>query len=507
MKFQLLSPSLPGSLVSILIPFLLAFVVESLDPSTTAADFVVIGGGTAGCTIAARLCQRLPWAHVVVLEQGGRRTAEQELVVKAMAYSNELFDGLDPELVKSHPTEPNNAMLGRRISMREGMTVGGSSNIALQWEIPLPGTVEEWGIDGLDAEMADYYYSKAAGVVRPQAPPVSLHQNYTQDALNAYATANFTVLANSSQIPKYGEDPGGETSYINILAADETGSRRSSYTSYLEPILQQQQQQSDVEDRSVCHLTLIEDATVTELVFSNETDPSSRVTAVKYVSSSHMSNNTAPSMMMIEVAKEVIVSAGPFGSPRLLQLNGIGPKEILEERGVPAVRADLPVGQKTQIRPLGVAVALYTGRPLDWANDPELFNSEASREQFLAGEGGPLGIALACAIGKMEENVGYHTLLFVDLGGRGPPTAAVACFSNPESFGNITIIDGSNIMGSDLEIHSNLLDGPDFDNMVGCIDRLIDVLPNGFPADFGMVAVGRENLTLSELVAATTSTS
>ena len=47
---------------------------EAAAPEATEADYVVVGGGTAGCALAARLCEGLPGASVVLLERGAPRT-------------------------------------------------------------------------------------------------------------------------------------------------------------------------------------------------------------------------------------------------------------------------------------------------------------------------------------------------------------------------------------------------------------------------------------------------
>jgi hypothetical protein len=134
-----------------------------------------------------------------------------------------------------------------------------------------------------------------------------------------------------------------------------------------------------------------------------------------------------------------------------------------------------------------VSAGLYPGRPLDWSNDPALFASPDSRDQWLAAEGGPLGLAISCVIGKLGD-LGYLGALFADLGGKGAPTAFTACFLNPESFGNLTVVSDDPF--GELEIHSNLLDGADLDRMVECVAAMIDVLPNSFSEDFQMSAIG-----------------
>lgn len=54
-------------------------------------------------------------------------------------------------------------------------------------------------------------------------------------------------------------------------------------------------------------------------------------------------------LQFIGARAEVIMSAGPYHSPKLLQLSGIGPSEVLAGFGIEAV-ADLPVGESAQVR-------------------------------------------------------------------------------------------------------------------------------------------------------------
>ena len=56
---------------------------EAVAPAATEVDYVVVGGGTAGCALAARLCEGLPGASVVLLERGAPRTQEQVLCLPA----------------------------------------------------------------------------------------------------------------------------------------------------------------------------------------------------------------------------------------------------------------------------------------------------------------------------------------------------------------------------------------------------------------------------------------
>ena len=96
--------------------------------------------------------------------------------------------------------------------------MGGSSNVAFQWEIPVDGTYEAWGFEGLDSDTYRTYVTKAEGVVQPQQPPVELQHTYQQEFLDAYAVAGFEVRDTAAP-------PGaaGTTAYTNVIVADDKG--------------------------------------------------------------------------------------------------------------------------------------------------------------------------------------------------------------------------------------------------------------------------------------------
>jgi choline dehydrogenase len=61
---------------------------------------------------------------------------------------------------------------------------------------------------------------------------------------------------------------------------------------------------------------------------------------------------------LVSTARNVILSAGPYHSPKLLQLSGIGPTDVPTAAGI-GVIADLPVGQNTVSRPIATVIAGY----------------------------------------------------------------------------------------------------------------------------------------------------
>lgn len=119
-----------------------------------AADYVIVGGGTAGCAVAARLCERLPDATVVVLERSAPRTPELEVLVQS---PRETFSSWAvPGVTEAWQSEPIEALLpsGARQQVLTGNTLGGTSAVnAAQWSKPPLATVAQWGFAGAFACM------------------------------------------------------------------------------------------------------------------------------------------------------------------------------------------------------------------------------------------------------------------------------------------------------------------------------------------------------------------
>lgn len=113
------------------------------------ADFVVVGGGTAGCAVAARLCEYLPDVSIVLLERGAPRNDAQELLVRSPRFTGEAWR--EPAVAEAIVTEPNPGLAGRTATTFTGRTLGGSSSInAGQWTKPALATFDhpQWAFTG-----------------------------------------------------------------------------------------------------------------------------------------------------------------------------------------------------------------------------------------------------------------------------------------------------------------------------------------------------------------------
>ena len=162
-----------------------------------------------------------------------------------------------------------------------------------------------------------------------RVPPPEQRQTFVDEYLAAAAAAGLPTV----------EDPISRTNvsdgmWVNAMPIDEGGRRVDSCTAYIMPLMR-------AGGACASNLRLIQSATVSRVVIEG-----GRAVGVQYI------KTDAPEGQRdreIAAKKEVISAAGPYGSPRLLQLSGIGPPPVLNELGVKVI-LDLPVGQATLVR-------------------------------------------------------------------------------------------------------------------------------------------------------------
>lgn len=338
-------------------------------------DFVIVGGGTAGCVLAARLCEGLPDAKIALLESGTARTDAQEFNVR----SPRRWGGFDPTIQSFLQSEINPA-LGFGTLLLTGRTLGGSSALytSLFIEPPDLSVLDDWGIDGLTAITARTYLDKViAKLGFPVAKPAVL-QSYADEWLVAVGAAGIPVVGATVK--------GSATDVQHYTAAIQTkeGVRIDASSAYIYPLL---------ESGDCPNLNIIQGATVTKI---NMNETTMTATGVTYVASDD-TNQTTPTTLT--ASKEVILSAGPYYSPQLLQLSGIGPADVLAAEGIDVI-ADLPVGQETRSTPIGQLTSSYTA-PLAPANNLTIIQAPETREQWDAGNGGVLGMNVISSSGTI----------------------------------------------------------------------------------------------------------
>jgi len=290
-------------------------------------DFVVVGGGSAGAVVAARLSED-PTCRIALLEAGGP-PPPQELMPAACPVLQQ-----NPATDWMYTADSGGCGLGLldgRMMVPRGKMLGGSSGINyMAYVRGHPADFDSWAAGGATGWSYDEvlpYFKKSEGLAASGDIVIDPDAHNTEGPLGVSVRAPvlagaqaFVDAAVAAGIPRgdYNgrdrDDPAGVVSLLQTTT--RAGKRSSTYHAFLE---------GDVERRP--NVEVICGAHVTRVIL--EGGPGElRATGVEYRTAD---GETAAA----RAAKEVILCAGAVGSPHILMLSGVGPKQELEAVGVP----------------------------------------------------------------------------------------------------------------------------------------------------------------------------
>lgn len=284
-------------------------------------DYIICGGGTAGCVVATRL-----------IEQGKGRVLVLEAGKSDDGFYFRIPAGI-PEVIKEtwdYTTEPDARTNHRRMSCAQGKVLGGSSSV--NGMIYLRGHAQDYdawatqyGCTGWDYQSILPYFIKAEKNESLSGPLHGSEGHFViSDTRLKHPLTRAFIKAGQELGLSYVNDFNDEAkSAIGFYQHNiRDGERGSTSRTYLGSVRQNPQ------------LVVKVNTVVSKIVIENN-----KAVAVECVVNGQRQTFTAK--------KSIVLSAGSIGSAKILLLSGIGPSEHLDEMEIPTIQ-DLPVGKNYQ---------------------------------------------------------------------------------------------------------------------------------------------------------------
>jgi choline dehydrogenase len=343
-------------------------------------DIVVVGGGTAGCVLAARLSEH-PDRRVCLLEAGPDYGP-----LRAGRWPPELLDS--GALATTHDWGPGGED-GRTLG---GRVLGGSSAVNACMVIEgSPADYDEWS-HGWSYETLLPHLRRAKAELRTARAntdrPLSFHLAF----LEAAQAAGFSLLDDPN-------DPEAAVGVAPFPANVADGVRWNASFAYLDPA------------RSRRNLTIVGDTLVDRVELDG-----TRAVGVLATDGRRFA------------ARTVVLAAGAYFTPAILLRSGIGPEDELRPLGIPVV-ADLPVGSR---------LVDHCGTTVAWTVSEEL---EAEAREHAAGGGlvEPHAVLKAASRGCPAGTWDLHLLSWIYPSGDGYEAAAIVFHMKPLSVGRVRL--------------------------------------------------------------------
>ena len=281
-------------------------------------DFVIVGGGTAGCVIASRLSEYMPDKRVLLIEAGPSDYLDDRVLLL-----KDWLNLLGGELDYDYPTteQPNG---NSHIRHSRAKVLGGcSSHNTLISFRPFEYDCKRWEAQGCKGWSFKTFMRVLDNLRNTVQPVHEKHRNQLcVDWVNSCSKAlNIPVIEDYNKEIKEKGALKECVGFFNVSYNPDDGRRSSASVAYIHPILRG--------DENRPNLTVLTNAWVEKLNLSG-----SKVTGLNVKQQDGTRHTIRPKC-------ETILCAGAVDTPRLMMLSGLGPKQQLSDLGIPVLH-DLP---------------------------------------------------------------------------------------------------------------------------------------------------------------------
>ncbi len=295
-------------------------------------DYVIVGGGSGGATLASRLSED-PDVSVCLLEAGGKGDS---LFVRVPVGTVAMISGRPKINNWALWTTPQDGLKGRRGFQPRGKALGGSSAInAMLYVRGHRADYDQWaqlGCEGWSWDEVLPFFRRAENNVwgadefHGDSGPLQVSDQrdprpITRAFIDAAAQRQFRITRDFNR----GDNEGfGLYQVTQFHDPARRGERCSAAAAYLHPVMGRRP-----------NLTVVTGAQASRIVFDGK-----RAVGIEY----RLGGKT----QVVAAAREVVLSGGAFGSPQLLQLSGVGRPEDIQPHGIKMVHELPGVGQNLQ---------------------------------------------------------------------------------------------------------------------------------------------------------------
>ncbi len=291
---------------------------------TETYDYIIVGAGSAGCTLAGRLSED-EGVRVLLIEAGG--SDRHPLIKVPLGWGRILFDRL---FDWGYFTEPEPHLDGRTVECARGRVIGGSSSInAMAYVRGHREDYDRWAASGVTgwsyANVLPYFrksedWNEGASTYRGAGGPLTTYRaRYADPLVEAFLSAGDEAGHGTTEDYNGARNEGVARMQWTI----RNGRRCSASVAYLRPALHRQ--------NLTFHSNALAHRILTEQV---------RAVGIEY--------QVGGNKRTAHAAREVILSGGVINSPQLLMLSGIGDPDHLASHGIACIHPLPGVGQNLQ---------------------------------------------------------------------------------------------------------------------------------------------------------------